>query len=241
MGDKVPSMRHWTLLTIALLSLRAFAQSGPANFVPQSPLNPSEAADLKERLKRSTTMTDAMIEDLLKDETKYHTYRESDIVAAFPELRGDKKLSACSNSMMAGATEIVFISDARENEITVKSVHCTRAEKGLSCGEISREKNYFLDSPEHFFSLENLTLRDARTILEAYKANRIEGLPDWFGGSRPEVRSIRSINALPDGSFRMRFGEYYCGGCISVFNVRLETNESEPRLVYAGDADGGCI
>jgi hypothetical protein len=167
--------------------------------------------------------------------------RESDIVAAYPELRGDKKLSACSNSMMMGATELVFLAHAKENEVTVKSVHCSRVEKGLSCGAVSRAKYYFLDSPEHFFTLENLTFDKARTILEAYKANRIKGLKDWFGAPRPEVSSIKAINALPDGRYRMHFGEYYCGGCTAAFNVQLETNESEPRLIYAGDPDGGCI
>jgi hypothetical protein len=230
-------MRHCALLTIAFISISAFAQSEPAIFIPQSPLNPIEVAELKERLKRNTGITDAMIENMVKDESKYHTYRERDIVAAFPELGGDKKLSVCSNSIMSGATEIVYISDAKENEVTVKSVHCARVDKGLACGAISREKNYFLDSPEHFFSLENLTLREARMILEAYKANRIDGLPDSFG-ARPEVRSIK---ALPDVRYRLGFGEYYCSGCATVFNVRLETNESEPRLVYAGDPGGGCF
>jgi hypothetical protein len=139
---------------------------------------------------------------------------------------------------MSGATEIVFISEARKNEVTVKSVHCARVDKGLSCGAVSRGKNYFLESPEHFFSLENLTFSKARPIVEAYKANRIDSLPDWFGASRPEVRSIK---ALPDGNYRMRFGEYYCSGCVSAFNVRLETSESESRLVYVGDPESGCF
>jgi len=224
------------MLTISFLSLGAFADSGPAVFIPQSPLSPAEVAELKEKLKRTTALTDAMIEDMVKDEANYHTYRETDIVAAFPELRGDKKLSACSNSMMLGATEIVYISDVRENEVVVKSVHCDRVDKGLSCGVVKREKYYFLDSPEHFFSLENLTLHTARSIVEAYKANRIDIVPDWFV-ARPEVRSIK---ALPDGRYRLGFGEFYCSGCATVFNVRLVTNESKPRLVYAGDAEGGC-
>jgi hypothetical protein len=194
--------------------------------------------ELKQSLKRNTGITDAMIENMVKDEATYHAYRESDIVAAFPELRGDKKLSACSNSMMMGATEMVFIADARENMVTVKSLHCSRVDRGLACGAVSREKFYFLDSPEHFFALENLTFDKARTILESYKANRIDSVPDWFSTSRPEVRSIK---ALPDGRYRMRFGEYFCSGCTSAFNVRLDTNESEPRLIYAGDPEGGCI
>jgi hypothetical protein len=164
--------------------------------------------------------------------------REGDIVAAFPELRGDRKLSACSNSIMSGATRFVFVSDMSENEVTIKSVHCSRVDKGLSCGAVHREKHYFLESPEQFFSLENLTLDQARPILEAYQGDRITGLPDWFGAGRPRVRAIQ---ALPDGRYRMHFGDYYCSGCAFVFNVRLETNGGEARLIYVGDPDGGCF
>jgi hypothetical protein len=229
-------MRRWFLLTLTLFSFRAFGEGAPTVFIHESPLSPTEVAELKERLKRTTALSDTEIERMVKDESTYHTYRESDIVAAFPELRGDRKLSACSNRMMLDATEIVYLSDIRENEVTVKSIHCDRAGKGLSCGPIFREKNYFLDSPAHFFALDNLTLPTARTIIEAYKAGRIDTVPDWFV-ARPEVRSIK---ALPDGRFRLWFGEHYCSGCTTVFNVRLETKESESRLVYAGDADGGC-
>jgi hypothetical protein len=163
---------------------------------------------------------------------------ERDIVAAFPELQGDRKLSACSNRMMSGATKLVFISDTRDHQVTVKTVHCTRVDKGLSCGAVHREQHYFLESPEHSFLLENLTFDQARPILEAYQADRITGLPDEFGAPRPRVRSIK---ALPDGRYRIHFGDHYCTGCAFVFNVRLETNGSEPRLIYVGDLDGGCF
>jgi hypothetical protein len=231
-------MRLCSLLTLSLLSLCAVAQSGSEAFIPRSPLNAAEVAELQEQLKRGTALTDAMIEDLVKDESRRHTYRESDIVAAFPELRGDKKLSACSNSIMSGATELVFMSDARQNEVTIKTIPCTRADQGLSCGAVRRAKHYFLESPEHFFLLEDLTFDKARTILEAYEADRIIDLPDWYGAPRPHVRSIK---ALPDGRYRLRFGDYYCAGCAWAFNVRLETQRSEPRLVYVGDPEGGCF
>jgi hypothetical protein len=231
-------MRGCALFILSLLSLSVLAQSEPRTFVPRSPLNPAELAQLKERLKRGTPLTDADVESMVKDENHYHAYRESDIVAAFPELRGDKKLSACSNSMMSGATEIVFMADARQNEVTIKTIQCTRVDKGLSCGAVRRDKYYFLESPEHFFSLKNLTLGKARIIVEAYEARRITDLPDWFEAARPKVRSIE---ALSDGRYRMHFGEYFCSGCRSAFNVRLETSGTEPRLVYVGDADAACI
>jgi len=217
---------------VSLLSLCALAQNEPAIFIPQSPLNPAEVAKLKERLGRNTSIPDVEIDNLLKNEAKYHTYRESDIGAAFPELRGDKKLSECSNSIMGGATELVFLADAGENEATIKTVKCTRVDNGLSCGAVRRGKYYFLESPEHFFSLENLTLREARTILEAYKAT------DWFGTMPLEVKSIK---ALPDGRYTMDVGDVYCAGCAARLDVRLETSGGESRLVVLGNPEARCF
>ena len=232
------SARFIALLTLSLLSLCALAQSEPGTFIQSSPLSAAEVAKLKEKMKRDAVLTDAEIEDWVKDGRGFRTYRESDIFAAFPELRGDKKLSECSNSIMSGATELVFISDTRKNEVTIKTVHCTPVAKGLSCGAVRSERNYFLDSPEHFFSLENLTFGQARPIVETYKAGGIADSPDWFGTARPNVASI---TALPDGSYRMRFGDVYCSGCSSAFNVRLETSETESRLVYVGDPESVCF
>lgn len=231
-------MRPCALLTLSVLSLCAFAQSESGTFVPSSPLSAAEVAKLKEKMKRDAVLTGAAIEDWVKDGRGFHTYRESDIFAAFPELRGDKKLSECSNSIMSGATELVFISDTRKNEVTIKTVHCTPVDKGLSCGAVRRARSYFLESPEHFFSLENLTFGQAGPILEAYKAGRTADWPDWFGTSRPNVASI---TALPDGRYRMRFGDVYCSGCTAAFNVRLETSGTESRLVYVGDPESVCF
>jgi hypothetical protein len=226
------------LLTLSLLSFCAFAQTESGTFIPSSPLSAAEVAKLKEKMKRDAVLTDAAIEDWVKDGRRLRTYRESDIFAAFPELRGDKKLSECSNKIMSGATELVFISDTRKNEVTIKTLRCTPVDKGLSCGAVRRERNYFLESPEHFFSLENLTFDQAKPIVEAYKAGGIADPPDWFGTSRPNVASI---TALPNGIYRMRFGDVYCTGCSTAFNVRLATSGTDSRLVYVGDLESVCF
>jgi hypothetical protein len=231
-------MRPCTLIALSCLSLCAFAQSDSGTFVPSSPLTPAEVAKLKEKMKRDAVLTDAQIEDWVKDGRRLHTYRESDIFAAFPELRGGRKLSECSNSIMSGATELVFISDVRNNEITVDTVRCRPVDKGLRCEPARRGTSYFIDSPEHFFSLQNLTFAQARPIVEAYQAGRITELPAWFGASRPNVTSI---TALPDGSYRMRFGDVYCSGCTAAFNVRVETSGTDARLLYVGDPEGLCF
>jgi hypothetical protein len=231
-------MRPFALLTLSFLSLCAFAQRDSGTFIPSSPLTPAEVAKLKEKMKRDAVLSDAAIEEWVKDGRKLHTYRESDIFAAFPELRGARKLSECSNSIMSGATELVFISDTGKNEVTIKSVHCRPVDKGLSCDAVRHSTNYFLESPEHFFSLENLTFAEARPIVEAYKAGPVAGLPDWFATARPNVSSI---SALPDGSYRMRFGDVYCTGCSAAYNVRLELSGTEARLVYVGDPEAVCF
>jgi hypothetical protein len=231
-------MRAFALLTLSFLSLCAFAQGDSGTFVPSSPLTPAEVAKLKEKMKRDAVLTDAEIEEWVKNGRDLHTYRESDIFAAFPELRGARKLSECSNSIMSGATELVFISDTGKNEVTIKSAHCRPVDKGLRCEAVRRSTNYFLESPEQFFSLENLTFAQARPIVEAYNAGRITGLPDWLGPARPNVASI---TALPGGSYRMRFGNVYCTGCSAAYNVRLEASGPEARLVYLGDPEAVCF
>jgi hypothetical protein len=228
-------MRHCKLLALLLVSLGAFAQAPTGTFVPQSPLTPKEAADQKAMLKKNTRIPDADIDELLK---KDHSYRESDIVAAFPELRGGKKLTSCSNSMMSGATQIVFMSDVGKNEVTIKTIECTPVKNGLSCGAVRSEKNYFLFSAEHHFALENLTLITARNIIEAYAYSRIEGLPDWLV---PMRLGVRVIKAQPHGLYSMYFGDYFCAGCGAHFDVRLDTGGNRARLIFVGNADLDCI
>jgi hypothetical protein len=231
-------MRPFALLTLSFVSLCAFAQGDSGTFIPSSPLTPAEVAKLKEKLKRDAVLTDAQIEEWIKNGPEPRTYRESDIFAAFPELRGARKLSECSNSIMSGATELVFISDTGKNEVTIKTVQCKPVRKGLSCEAVRSSTHYFLESPEHFFSLENLTFAQARPIVEAYQAGRITGLPGWLGPARPNVGSIK---ALPGGSYRMRFGNVYCTGCFAAYNVRLEGSGAEARLVYVGDPESMCF
>jgi hypothetical protein len=232
-------MRPYALLTLSFLSLCAFAQSDSRTFIPSSPLTPAEVAKLKEKMKRDGVLSDASIEESVKDGRRLHTYRESDIFAAFPELRGARKLSECSNSIIGGATELVFISDTGKNDVTIKTVHCRPVAKGLSCEAVRRSTNYFLESPEHFFSLENLTFAQARPIVEAYQAGRITGLPDWLAAHVPP--NVTSITAVPGDSYRMRFGDVYCSGCSAAFNVRLEASGTESRLVYVGDPQSACF
>jgi hypothetical protein len=159
-------------------------------------------------------------------------------LCAFAQGDSGTFVPSSPNSIMSGATELVFIADTGKNEVTIKSVRCRPVDKGLSCDAVRRSTNYFLESPEHFFSLEHLTFAEARPIVEAYKAGRIRGLPDWFATGHPNVAAITT---LPDGSYRMRFGDVYCTGCTAAYNVRLEASVTEARLVYVGDPEAVCF
>ena len=232
-------MRHAALLALSLLPVCASAKAPPTTFIPYSPLNAEEAAAYLEKVKKYRIHPDAQLDELKKEASEQHTYRVSDIVKAFPQLAGARKLSECSNRIMSGATALVFYSDVKEHEVTFKTLDCSPVDKGLQCKPIRREKKYFLESPEHAFLLEKLTFETAKAIVEAYKAGGLDAAPDWWPpGFRPDAQLIE---ALPDGNYRLFFGDYLCAGCVSSFNVSLDTSAGDPRLVYRGQADGGCF
>jgi hypothetical protein len=215
----------------------ASSAESPKKFIPWSPLSAEQTAEQKAKLQKTTGLTDTMIDNLLKDESNNHTYRDEDIVAAFPELRGARKISECSNRMMSGAAELVFLAETREHEVTIEKLSCSAANKGLECEPVKRGDYAYLESPENYFSLEGLTLAAASTILDAYEAGRILNLPAFFHGARPAARSIA---AQPDGTFRMSFGDYFCTGCAMTFNVRIEGAGERTRLAVVGEPQGGC-
>ena len=99
-------MRNTLAIIVFLCPVFAFAQPQQQLFVPASPLTAQELAEQRERLKEDLDLTDAELDDLMGDGSTTFTYRDRDIVTAFPELRGDR-LSACANSMAGGATELV--------------------------------------------------------------------------------------------------------------------------------------
>jgi hypothetical protein len=208
-------------------------------FIPQSPLDETEKATERARLKKTPAFSDQFIEQLLADEEHYHSYREADIFAAYPELRGEKKLSLCSNSIIGGATEITFLAGrVKNNEVELDKVGCRRVKAGLSCGEPKRDHFYFLDSAERYFSLDGLSFETARTILETLHARGVSGLPQWL---HAQVTSISSIKSQPGDRYEMIFGDTLCAGCIEKFDVRLESTHGDSQLVFAGDPRSVCF
>jgi len=228
-----------TLSSVALLAAAcAVVADEPRIFIPWSPLDESELAQERAKMKRAPALSDAFIEQELKNVATFHAYRDADIVKAFPQVRGHRKLSACTNSMMSGATEFVYLSNKAHNQVTFETIRCDRATNGLKCWPLQRETRFFLDGSDRYFLLENVTLDEARRLIETYEAGRIANPPDWM---HPEGPKISLIKAMPDGQYLMIFGDYLCAGCVSKIMVKPETVNGETRLAIQGQPDMVCI
>lgn len=230
------SNRLHVLLLVSSMAAQAMSAE-PQKFIPWSPLNEGEAQNLKDKLVRGG-VSGVTVDEFLKNVDQYHTYREADIVKAYPELRGHKKLSECSNSMMQGAAELVFLTSKRQNEVTLETLRCSRASEGLNCGEVNQETRYFRDGSDRYFSLDGVTLAKAAELLDMYKAGRITGLPDWMSTQQDNISVVK---AIPDDSYLLIFGDYFCAGCVFKVQVKIDESEGQKRLAVVGQPEGGCI
>jgi hypothetical protein len=199
-------------------------------FIPYSPLDDAQAQSLKERLERAG-VKDVKTAELTRNLYDHHTFRDADIFKAFPQLRGNEKLEECSNRMMTNATDLVFLASKGTNEATLERIRCQGTGDGIRCPEPERGQYYFLDGTDQYFTLDGLTFATAKAMMEAFSAGRITGLPEWVS---PTIKS------LFDNRYEMIFGEYYCSGCASRFDVDFETESGEGRLKVVGQPEGGC-
>lgn len=228
-------MRNWMAVPIVLFSASAFAAPTSGKFIPWSPLTEEEIASQKARFPRG--MNSPTMDTVLRNPQMTHRYRERDIVAAYPELRGSKKLSSCSNSIMQGAARMVFVSRIEDHEVTLKTLSCSGADRGVRCGSVETTKAYFLKSPREPIELDGVSQESAQLIAETYEAKRVDQLPDWFEGHFPTLTAIKS---LTDNRFTLFFGDFYCAGCSFKYDARLDTAGDQSRLVVIGNADGSC-
>jgi hypothetical protein len=72
-------------------------------YIPWSPLDETEAQALRAKFEKWGAKV-PNLEDVIGDAEHYHTYREADIFEVYPQLRGSRKLSECSNSMKRPST-----------------------------------------------------------------------------------------------------------------------------------------
>jgi len=205
-------------------------------FIPYSPLDDAQAQSLKERLELAG-IKDLKTADLTKDLYSNHTFHDADVFKAFPQLKGYKKLSECSNRMMTNATDLVFLASKGTNEATLERMICSGAGDGIRCPEPQRGQYYFLDGTNQYFTLDGLTFATAKAIMEAFSAGRITGLPEFVS---PKARNVTAIKSLFDNRYEMIFGEYFCSGCATRFDVDFEAENGESRLKVVGQPEGGC-
>ena len=229
------------IIACAALALATLARADePRIFIPWSPLDESERAKERDHMKRTPGLSDAFIEEELKNVSRFHAYRDADILRAYPAVSGHRRLSACTNTLMSGATEFVYLASKGENEAALETIRCKGAENGLMCWPLQQEKRYFLDGSDRYFLLEGVTLATAKRLLATYQAGRIANVPDWM---KQMPTKISLIKALPeDGTYQMIFGDFLCAGCATKMNVKLESDNGEDRLaIQKGDADTMCI
>lgn len=228
------------IIAFAVLAVGPLAMADePQIFIPWSPLDESEIARERERMKRSPGLNDAFIEQELKKVDRFHAFRDADVLEAYPEVRGHKRLSACTNTMMSGATEFVYLASKGQNEAALDTIRCGGAPNGLMCWPLRREKRYFLDGSDRYFALEGVSLSKAKELLEIYNAGRVTNVPDWM---KQMPANISLIKALPeDGQYQMIFGDFLCAGCATKMDVRAESENGENRLVIFGQPDTMCI
>jgi len=110
---------------------------------------------------------------------------------------------------------------------------------GVRCDEPAPKRGnyYFIDGTNQYFTLDGLTFETAKAILDTYAAGRISRLPEMLSTSRVNITSIK---ALFDNRYRLIFGEYFCGGCSTVFDADFDTRDGESHLTVVGQPQGGC-
>lgn len=225
-----------TLLSLSVCA--ALSAQSPGRFIPQSPLNDAERAAEKARIQKFGNTSDDLANRMLDDVDNYHVFRDADIFAAFPELRGHERLWSCQNRIMGGAAEIAFLASRGKNEATLEKLSCRRVEGGINCGEPERGQYFFTRRRNEYYKVDGLTFATASSLLETYRVKGVEGLPDWL---KPHGLKLNLIKALPNDRYQIAFGDGLCSGCFSVFNVRRVSKGDEFDLVYDGEPNAGCF
>lgn len=208
---------HKTMVAIALCLLAIAAAAGQTHVIPRS-------------------------DDASRSDAAFpYPFRDADVRAAFPSLGASDKLQTlCINSVMGGATHIVFAAANSKNQVSVKDASCTSAEQGLICEDLRVRNAYYMDDPLHHFLLgKDVDFPTAHKILTLFKRSGIPDFPKDFLG-RIDPSSVNLIEKTGDG-YRLHLGEFYCAGCTSKFTVRIDGHGKASHLTLVGSPSGLCI
>jgi hypothetical protein len=125
-------------VTLITASCAADGQPVRSIFIPLSPVTKEAVAELRERMK-AEQFTECEIDEAVASGAFLH--REGAVRGAFASVRpSDRRLSVCSNSIMGGATRIVFISEPSASEVTVKTASCDAEAGGLWCSPMAERR-----------------------------------------------------------------------------------------------------
>ena len=144
-------------LLCTLCSIPATAQKPDRGFIPHTLVTEQDLDEYKAELVRGHGVKESAAEEFIRDmSNEQYKYTDEDFRKAFPQLLpGDKQASLCSNSLMSGATRLVYLSPPSENTVGVKSSTCNPVQGGLSCSPLSEHQSYFFESPENHFTLDD--------------------------------------------------------------------------------------
>lgn len=224
--------------------LLATAQQVERVFIPHTPSTEQELDDPGAGSINEHGGSESAAEEVLSGaDTERYRFTEDDFRRAFPSLSpDDEQVSICGNSMMSGATRLVYLSPAAENTVTVKVSGCRPVEGGLSCSPLSESVNYFFESPEHNFTLDDgVSFAEAQELLTAFRDHGIAALPDWYMRQRFGYLDVANIGKAGD-VYALRLGEFFCRGCTATFKVRIEgPNGDQRRLILVEEPEGMCI
>ncbi|MFW0778382.1 MAG: hypothetical protein ACN2B6_11775 [Rickettsiales bacterium] len=229
------------LITCIVISLFGCATQKESIFIPASPLTKKEIEAEKERFRNDPEWADFDVEEIIGDGAGMFTYKEEDIRSALDGINdSDKRLSLCSNSIMSGATSIVYVAETNEpHQVEIKTASCGPVGGGLSCQPIEHDWKY--EYKGIYFSAGMLGFEKSIEVISAFEKYGIEGLPDWhrkvFG-----VKSVNSVEQTMNG-YLIGVGELFCGGCVAKILVTA-TRDAESKikkLTYVDAIGSICI
>ena len=226
--------------SLACLISGCATQEG-SRFIPSSQLTKAEIEETKALFEKDPEWSEYTFEEVYGDGSQIFTYRDSDIRSAFPKLTDeDKQLSLCSNSVMSGATLLVFSSPAESpNRKWLKTSSCSPTDKGLVCQPLELDIKYEYQGILFDTGL-GLEFEGAIKIIEFFKSHSIEGLPRFEQGF--SYKQINKIESTRNG-FLIGFGELFCSGCVSQVVVKPEygNNKELEKLIFVDAIGGFCI
>lgn len=214
----------------------SMAQTSGSIFVPHHPLTKQQRTKFKDKLINMYGFSERRAVEYLQNAAS-HIYIYTDFRKYFSRLDlKDKKVSICTNPMMANATRIVYLSTPIKHTVVVKSSMCKPVKGGLSCSPISVHTSYFFESPEQYFTLEDGVSYEKAIKLLTFLRGKTTGSQ----GPLFDYRNTTRISKHGD-VYKVHLGDLVCG-CTTTLSVTTGTSKNgKPIFKLSGDAMSHCV